>query len=136
LKTWIVVAHRGGARIVSDQEDKLRVLETMDNPDGSPSRRGRNRPSAPDSHGHRAPPPRESQREHAANAFAGKLADKLLAHRNRHSYDELVLIAPPHFLGALRHALDDATATTVRGTLDKDFGRLSDHELLRRLDQI
>ena len=136
MKTWIVVAHRGGARIVLDQEDKLRVIETIDNPDSAPSRRGRDQPSSPDSHGHRAPPPRESQREHAANAFASKLADKLLTHRNQRSYNELVLIAPPHFLGALRHALDDATANTVRGTLDKDFGRLTDHELLRRLDRI
>ena len=139
MTTWIVVAHKGGARFVDEHDEKLRIFETLDNPEARSSRGaaladgGSAIPPPPDSHGQRAPAARESQKNHAANAFAAQLADKLLKHRNAHHYDELVLIAAPRFLGVLRRALDSATAATVRGTLNKDFARISDHELLRRL---
>lgn len=136
MKTWTVVAHRGGARFIDEQDEKLRIFETIDNPDARSPRNDDGIPPAPDSHGQRAPAARESQKEHAANAFAAQLADKLLKQRTARSYDELVLIAAPRFLGTLRRALDAATAATVRGTLDKDFGGLTDHELLRRLEQM
>ncbi len=56
--------------------------------------------------------------------------------RNNNSYSELVLIAAPKFLGVLRGALDPATSTRVRGTLDKDYAGLKDHELIQRLEKM
>jgi protein required for attachment to host cells len=136
MDTWIVVAHRSGARLIDEHDDKLRVFETIDFPEGraqsgSPSEPGRRGPpSRPSSE------PRDSQRSHAAEVFASQLADKLQQGRNRGRFDELFLIAAPRFLGALRHALDATTASMVRGTLDKDYCGLSDHELLKRLEKL
>lgn len=132
MKTWIVVAHRGGARLVDvDDGDALRVFETMEPAvDDNPER-------APESHhgaGHRGE--RESARGHASAMFAGEVAERLRQGRNARAFDELVLIAAPRFLGQLRDALDHATATCVRGTLDKDYAGLNDRELLGRLEKM
>jgi protein required for attachment to host cells len=136
-KTWIVVAHRAGARFIDEVDEALRVFDTVDFPEGRshdglpPSDPGR----ASDSQRGRQEP-RESAREHAASVFAGQLAGMLQQGRNAKRFDEVVLIAPPRFLGALRHALDTPTAAMVRGTLDKDYAGLDDRELLRRLEKM
>lgn len=123
---------------MEDHEDALVVFERIepaaDSGRGPDSDNGA--PPSSDSHGHRAPPERESQRGHATQVFASQVADVLRKHRNAHRYDELVLVAAPRFLGALRHALDAATAATVRGTLDKDYGNLEDRVLLERLNRL
>jgi protein required for attachment to host cells len=130
VKTLIVVAHKGGARLVEEHSDELRVVSTINHAASDST------PRAPDSHGRRAPAARESVREHAANVFASELADDLRKRRVAHSYSELVLIAAPRFLGTLRAALDAPTSALIRGTLDKDFGRLNDRELLKRLERL
>ncbi len=134
MKTWIVVAHRGGARLVDvDGNDKLRVFENLVAPANESV------PRAPDSgsgHGERGHQVRESARGHAAAMFANDLADRLRSGRNANQYEELVLIAAPRFLGLLRDALDSATTTKVRGTLDKDYAGLNDRDLLSRLEKM
>lgn len=129
MKTWIVVAHQGGARLVDvDDEDQLRVFETLAQPEPErPSESGR---------GDRAPAPRDSARGHAAEVFAHELAERLQQGRNANHYQELLLIAAPRFLGTLRQALDTATSARVRGTLDKDYAGLNDRELLQRLEKL
>ena len=130
--TWIVVAHRGGARLLAQTGDEpTQLLETIANPDGH------ERVSSPgSSRSGRASEPRDASRAHASKTFAIELARKLQHGRNENAYRELVLIAAPRFLGLLRHALDPATASLVRGTLDKDYAGLKDHELLQRLDKM
>ena len=132
MTTWIVVAHRGGARLVDvDENDSLRVFETLDADDDGTStpprdsRRGEGRNEA-----------RDSARGHATMVFAAGLAEVLRQGRNANAYDELLLIAAPRFLGVLRDALDGATTSTIRGTLDKDYAGLNDRDLLRRLEKL
>ncbi len=136
MNTWIVVAHRAGARLIDDKDEQLRVFDTIDFPEG------RLRDGAPSDPGRRGPPsrpssePRDSQRSHVAGVFAGQLAERLQRGRNEGSYKELFLIAAPRFLGALRQALDPTTASMVKGTLDKDYCGLNDRELLKRLEKL
>jgi protein required for attachment to host cells len=142
MKTWIVVAHRGGARLLTQEgDDKPNVFETIDNPAGR-AKEAEFASDAPgqsfESHGpgQRPHEPRETGREHATKAFASELADKLQRGRIDKQYGELFLIAAPRFLGVLRGALDPATSSMVRGTLDKDYAGLSDHELIGRLESM
>jgi protein required for attachment to host cells len=132
MKNWIVVAHRGGARLVDvDDEDALRVFETVDFPVNEAAER-----PADSHHGERRNEARDSARGHAAMVFAGELAERLRVGRIANHYEELVLIAAPRFLGVLRDALDSATASCVRGTLDKDYAGLNDRDLLTRLEKM
>lgn len=132
MNTWIVVAHRGGARLLGQHgDDPMQVFETIDHPDGH------ERQSSPgSSRSGRASEPRDAARAHASKTFANALAHKLQQGRNENAYRELVIIAAPRFLGLLRNALDPATAACVRGTLDKDYAGLNDRELIQRLDEM
>lgn len=136
MSTWIVVAHQGGARLVEERDDELRIFETIAAPE--PRSRDSERGSGPSGRPseRRGSKARDSARAHAATVFAGQLADRLDKGRIAKSFRELVLIASPRFLGALRRALDPTTASMVRGTLDKDFAALGDHELLQRLEKM
>lgn len=129
MTTWVVVAHKGGARLVAqDGDEGFEVIETVDHPEGRErdSQRGRASPSQRSA--------RPSEPRDPSLPFAAELAKLLQRGRNDNRYRELVLIAAPRFLGLLRGALDPATAALVRGTLDKDFGGLNDRELIARLE--
>ncbi len=131
MTTWVVVAHRGGARLLSqDGDERFRIIETLDNPAGRARQSSPGRPSP----SQRAARP--SEPKDAALAFAHELAMQLQRGRTDKRYDELILIAAPRFLGILRDALDPATAALVRGTLDKDYGHLGDRELVERLEAL
>jgi len=53
-------------------------------------------------------------------------------HSQKH-FDELVLVAPPKFLGMLRDELQNPLDKLVTRTVDKDLTRLTVHELVEAL---
>jgi protein required for attachment to host cells len=134
--TWILVAHRAGARLYSSagKDQPLHLVESIPHPQG----RLRNQDLDADTGGrsfdrvghHRhAMGVEEEPTEHLAMAFAKKLADKLRNERVMGHCERIVLVAGPRLLGKLRDALDPATAKLVARELVKDFGELSDSEL-------
>jgi len=72
-------------------------------------------------------------KEAEARAFARFLADTLKRKLNEQCFNELVLTAPPHFLGILRGALDETVSRCVVASFDKDFTTLDIQELSRRI---
>jgi protein required for attachment to host cells len=68
-------------------------------------------------------------KETEATRFARELASRLLHALNERSYDELVLFAPPRFLGVLRSALEPRVSEAVRETIGKDYTNLSPVEI-------
>ena len=134
--TWILVAHRAGARLYtqSGKHQPLHLAENIPHPDG----RLRNRDLDSDAGGRsfdrfgpqrHALSPQEAPIDHVADLFAKELADKLHAGRTNGDCDRIILVAGPRLLGKLRLALDPPTAKLVVQDLDKDFGELSDHDL-------
>jgi len=137
MKTWVLVAHRGGARFVLQEDDeKTRVVESIDNPDGHHHVAPESNPGHDGGKASRDTERRDSTRDHASEPFARLLAEKCHKGRIDGAYDELVLIAAPRFLGVLRGSLDNATSHMLRGTLDKDYAGLNDRELIERLDRL
>lgn len=137
-QTWIVVAESARARILATLEagGKLRELADLTHPESRLHDReltsdlpGR----AFDSHGEgrHGMEPSTSPREHEVRSFAAEIAAYLERGRHEGSYDRLVLVAPPRFLGLLRAELTDACRESVIGELDKnlvqaDMGTLAD----------
>lgn len=68
-----------------------------------------------------------------AAAFARSLADVLARGRAEGAYDQLVLMAEPRFLGALRGALDPRTSSAVIGSVAKELPRATEAEVRGRL---
>ena len=66
----------------------------------------------------------EGPHERVVADFARELAARLRQARVANTFERLVLVAPPKFLGLLRAQLDDPTSARVVGSLDKDLAAI------------
>jgi protein required for attachment to host cells len=135
-KTWVLVAHRAGARLFESGVPGagLRRIEEIPHPAGRLENRqiGSDKPGRSfDSHGagRHALGKEHDEAETVAQAFAHKLAAHLDNARANNAFDKLVLVAEPRFLGMLRAALSAPTAARVSADVEKDLGHVSDHDL-------
>jgi len=134
--TWILVAHRAGARLFESGGPGmgLRRIEEIPHPEGRLENRqiGSDKPGRSfDSHGvgRHALGKEHDEAETVAQAFAHKLAAHLDNARAKNAYTKLVLVAEPRFLGMLHAALPPHTAALVSAEVEKDLGHISDHDL-------
>ena len=141
---WIIAADESRARVlqVADR-DELLEIEDLLNPDARLQERELQSDAEPRFNGHggvgkagssRTGGPasdRETQGavEHSAKVFARELGRYLEKARTDHRYDELVLVAPPKFLGALRKTLDKEVEKLVTGELPKELSGLNVREI-------
>lgn len=141
-KNWLLVAHRGGARIFCRGAEPLSLecVARFEHPEAhlherefSSDRPGRSADSARD--GRHAMTNETPAREASAQRFAGQIADYLEAARVGHALTRLALIAEPHMLGLLRAALSSETAAIVGEVLDKDLVHVADRDLASYLTQ-
>lgn len=141
--TWILVAHRGGARLFENAGPGkgLTLVETVDHPEGrlkngeiNSDRPGR----AFDKFGagRHGMSTEQEPTERVAQRFAKELGEKLAQGRVQNRYAKLVLVAEPRFLGELRNSLDAPTTALVSATLDKDLGGITERDLPRHLGDI
>jgi protein required for attachment to host cells len=135
-KTWVLVAHQAGARILEHGAagDTLTLLEDIPHPTArlKSGQIDSDRAGASFESARYAKRPMEREESaHARDAanFARELVGRLEHGRVEHRYEQLVLVAEPHFLGLLRGALDVPTASRVRGTLPKNLAHVPTHEL-------
>lgn len=142
-RTWIVIAHRGGARVFESRGPGkgLEPVTTLENPAGKlknqeidSDKQGRafDRRGA----GRHAYSREQEPTEHVAEQFAKQVAGLLEDGRTAQKYERLVLVADPRFLGVLRAALSSQAASHVTATLDKDFGGVPDRDLPKLLGEI
>jgi protein required for attachment to host cells len=145
--TWIVAADESRARVlqVARPEKRLDEVENLLNPEGRLQDRELQSDAEPRFSGHggvgkpgSAPTggpasDREAQGavEHSARTFARQVGRYLEKARIEHRFDELVLVAPPKFLGALRKELDKEVAKLVKDELPKDLSWFNARELER-----
>lgn len=143
--TWIVAADEARARVlqVADREQRLLEIEQMLNPEGRLQEREMQTDADPRFNGHggvgkpgtgaTGGPPSDNQHqgavEHSAKVFAREIGRYLEKARQQHRFDELVLVAPPKFLGALRHELGKEVEKLVADELPKDLSWFNAREL-------
>jgi protein required for attachment to host cells len=138
-KTWILVAHRGGARLFENAGPGtgMQLVEDIPHPEGrlksgeiNADKPGRAFDTFSRRHG-------MSQEHEAADQvslmFAKHLCDKLEKARAENRFGKLVLVAEPRLLGELRAALNKPTAALVSATLDKDLIAIENRDLPKHL---
>ena len=139
-RTWFVVAHRAGARILehAGPGQQLTLVEDIAHEAG----RKKSSEIASDSPGmsfSRVGPGRhpyateESAHERVAANFARELGARLATGRTTNKFNKVVLVAEPRFLGMLRDGLDRQTAAQVVGTVHKDLAHVPEHALAEHL---
>ena len=147
--TWIIAADSSRARVlqVADREEKLLEIEDLLNPEARMQNRDLQTDGEPRFNGHggvgkpaTAPTggpgsDREAQGpvEHSVKVFAREIGRYLDKARTEHRYDELVLIAPPKFLGALRGELGKEVEKLVADDVPKNLAWLNARDLERHL---
>jgi protein required for attachment to host cells len=129
--TWIVAADESRARVlqVARPQRELEEIESMLNPEGRLQDREINSDARGRFSGGHTGEDNVGAVEHQAELFAKRIGDYLGKARVEHRFDELVLVAPPKFLGALRKELDKEVAKLVKQELPKDLSWLNAREL-------
>jgi protein required for attachment to host cells len=131
--TRVLVAHDAGARMF-DQRGPGKGLVELSNIEFEDGRRALSEINA-DRPGRRGPTghayePHEDARTHAVHHFARTLVEELTLAHHRNEFTQIILIAPPRFLGFLRDAMGHAPISkTVIGTLAKDLPRANAKDL-------
>jgi protein required for attachment to host cells len=136
--TRILVAHDARARTFEHRgKGQLSQLNEVEFEDGrrhagelDADRSGRS--SDRSGHGH-AFESHDDTRHHAVGLFAKQLAHDLSHDFHLGAFEQLVLVAPPRFLGVLRGALDSKLQRVLIGTICKDLPRATGDELCKHL---
>jgi len=126
-KTWILAAHRSGAKFYEHTgPGALTLLRTIDHPAGRlqdreivTDRPGRKYDGGGSLQG--TADPEVDPARHEAETFARSLAAALTEGRNAHAFEQVVLVAEPRFLGLLRGALDAPTTAMVAGSVNHEL---------------
>jgi protein required for attachment to host cells len=144
--TWIIAADESRARVLQVAgPDRLDEIDDLVNPSGRAQDRELQTDAEPRFNGHGGvgkagsrstggpASDREAQRavEHSVHTFAREVGRYLDRARLDHRFDQLVLMAPPKFLGALRKELHKEVEKLVADELPKDLAGLSARELER-----
>lgn len=138
MSTWILVANASQAKLYSRTNIKngLSLVKTLTHPES----RMKNTELVSDGSGamqsaggHGARQPQTEPKQNEAIHFAQQLALELNQGRNEQQFRQLVVMAPPAFLGLINDKLDDQTAKLVTSRLDKDYTHFSDKEILSQL---
>jgi len=130
MRTWAVVASAARARVfeVTGRQDPWQELMDLVNSDDRLFRRdltsdkpGR---ALDTSRGqrHTYEPPVDPKEE-AADRFARLVVDKLRVGLRDQLFEQLTIVAPPHFLGLLREHMDEQLSRAVTHEVVKDLTR-------------
>jgi protein required for attachment to host cells len=132
--TWIVAADSSRARVLQVAgRERLDEIENLVNPEGRLQDRELTTDANPRLHGPGGMSAREepSAVEHAVELFAKRVGDYLDKARTDQRFEQLVLVAPPKFLGALRKELGKEVGKLVADELPKDISWFNERELER-----
>ena len=137
---WILVADSARARILRcegrtgrrlhDVEALVRGEARQHDQDLVSDRPGRGWANAGGDGRHAMDPPTDPV-AHERALFARTLAERLKQALGERSFEHLVIVAEPSFLGTLRDALDREVAKRISVELDSNIVRIEDLEALR-----
>ena len=150
--TWILISDASRARLFASEGEgrPMKLVQSFEHPASRATnqelvsdRPGRTQQSAaPAGHGpggggassnRSAMEPMTTPKMVEHEHFARELADALYKGMTSNAYSDLVLAAPPQFLGTLREVLEEPVRKRVTVSLDKDYTQLDERTLGERL---
>lgn len=135
--TWILVAHRSGAKLYEKLGKELNLLQELAHPEGKlqDKEMGTDKPGRAFDRvgGDRHSMGKEQQKatEQEMMRFVRELVAVLEEGRTKRRYHKVVLIAEPRFLGELRSAMTPQTAALISVTQSKDLASM-DHQAVKK----
>ncbi len=141
MTTWVLVTDRTSARFFEKRGASLTLLERIEFPEGRVADQNiesgaPHRTFDRHAHGRQGDDRGDSPHERAAARFASRLALHLESSRERGAFDQLVLVAEPHFLGLLRSELSDPVRALVVASVQKDLHATPEEGVLQHLESV
>lgn len=140
MTTWIVVVDSSRGKIYVQDKHSSELLEKVDLVHPSARLHGLDLTSdRPGKHvgafgqGQHVFDARTDAKEHEAETFAREIAERLETGRTSGQFQNLVLMAPPAFLGVLREQLSDGVRKLVVEEIAKDLVTHSSEEIRAKL---
>ncbi|MGZ4956345.1 host attachment protein [Methylobacter sp.] len=139
--TWILVADNTRARIFTADtpSSPLEEIEDLSHTEGRLHDReitsdlpGRIKSSNAVGHAFEQP---TDPKKHESDNFAHRITEYLENAHNTNRFEQLLIIAPPSFLGLLRNHLPEQIKKRVRLELDKELTLLSAADIRQHLPQ-
>lgn len=142
--TWILVADSSRARLYSAPglDQPWTLLKEYVHPESRVSEGGLTTDRAGRTYGsagggaRSAMESKTSPKEVEFGNFALELANELHDGHGQQAFDRIVLVAPPHFLGLLRRAINGTVSKLIGESVNKDYMHLDDKALHRHLDPL
>lgn len=133
--TWIVVADSSRARFfsVASRAEPLNEVHCMAHVESRSHAHDDFGDQANLSQGGHAQDAHTNQKQHEAAVFARQIAVFLEQGRVRRDFNNLILVAAPHFLGVLRHSLNSHVYDYISNELDKNLVMASEAEIRRQV---
>ncbi len=140
MKTWVVVASAARARVfeVGGRHEPWKEILDLVNADDRLSRQdfttdkpGRAVDAARGQH--HTMEPTVDPKEQAAGRFAHDLVKDLESGLYKKHYEQLIVVAPPHFLGLLRQSMSAGLLGAVQHEMHKDLTREDTEALQARV---
>jgi protein required for attachment to host cells len=138
-KLWILVGNASRMRLFSADErgEDWKLLEELRHDDSRAHnldlQEQRENPNAGTLHGPSPETAPDGRRELEHERFARELSARLDRGVDAHTFERLILAAPPDFLGKLRKALSKRTLQRLMLDLDADYSNVPARELPRRV---
>lgn len=138
---WIITANSNNCRIYDYHKklNELKLIKEIDRPENKlksgdlvSDKPGRYKT---DSKIGSAYSPATDPEEVNIDNFARELATELDEARNKHDYDELVVIMPPQMDGLFSQHLNKHVKALIKQNIQKNIMHLSEHELLDYLNE-
>jgi protein required for attachment to host cells len=140
VRTWVLIADAGRARVLESRGPGtgLHAVDGLSFAQDTPPSRELGRDQPPRSFdsvgsGRHAMEPRNDPHRAQKLDFARQLADVLGAALAQKSFDKLVVVAPPPFLGDLRGVWPAPVAAAIVGEIAKDLTKAPTLELEAQL---
>ncbi len=132
---WLVVADGAGARIYASDEllDTLTPVDQLHHQHGHVTHGdGQVTTHLPGAGANAHDAHHDGARE-TEERFARALARLVDDGERKHAFERVILVAPPRFLGALRHELGAAAARRVVASIHHDWTKLGVRDLAERV---
>ncbi|MFW7377765.1 MAG: host attachment protein [Oligoflexus sp.] len=141
---WIIVANQGEARFFEQnlRAGWIKLLAKFEHPNGRMKNQeikegepGHSFSSWSGSHSRHPITSEVSPHDKEAENFAKQIRDKLEKARSENLYDELDLVAEPHFLGTIFAQLNELTSSFIQHKISKDLCHFTDYEVTEYLKE-
>lgn len=135
-KTWILVSNASQARIYfrNGTKQEIALIKELAHPES----RMKNSELVTDragymqgtGNGHGSKQPQTEPKQNEALHFAQELVQTLNQGRCSQQFEDIVLVAPPAFMGLLNEKIDVQTGKLVSNRINKDYTLATDKELV------